>query len=334
MKTKENSNLRKNLSERTDEVSTYYLSGNTIEQTASKFGVSTSTMARFLRDHQISKGKRDLSDPILIKEMRSKIVSLLPTNTITSICRELKINYNQYAKIMNPETKKDIGSNKIDSSIVSLENPLFCYILGLFISDGHIDKDKIYICQSNPVFLKKIQRLLKHTGNLNKATNATNPCYKLVLTDDTLRSFLESYNIDSNKKLTAPYIDCGKYSAHFIRGLFDGDGCLSYIYTSGTFRMKCFNITSGSIDVINGISRFLESINISYSITETKSKNVYYGINVGTFEDIIKLMNILYTDCGEAKLDKKYINFVKFEKLVRMNQEVNDIVGSKLKDLE
>ena len=73
---------------------------------------------------------------------------------------------------------------------------------------------------------------------------------------------------------------------------------------------------------------------ISYSITEAKSKNVYYGINVGTFEDIIKLMNILYTDCGEAKLDKKYINFVKFEKLVRMNQEVNDIVGSKLKDLE
>ena len=98
--------------------------------------------------------------------------------------------------------------------------------------------------------------------------------------------------------------------------------------------MKCFNITSGSLDVIKGVSKFLESINISYSITETKSKNICYGINVGTFEDIIKLMNILYTNCGEAKLDKKYINFVKFEKLVRMNQEVNDIVGSKLKDLE
>ena len=47
MKTKENSNLRKNLAERVNEVRTYYLSGNTIEQTALEFGVSTSTITRF-----------------------------------------------------------------------------------------------------------------------------------------------------------------------------------------------------------------------------------------------------------------------------------------------
>ena len=88
MKTKENSNLRKNLVERVSEVRDYYLSGNTIEQTALEFGVSTSTMTRFLREHQISKKRRNLSDPMIIEEMRSKIVSLLPTNTITSICKE------------------------------------------------------------------------------------------------------------------------------------------------------------------------------------------------------------------------------------------------------
>lgn len=334
MKTKENSNLRKNLAEKVENVKTYYLSGNTIENTALEFGVSSATMTRFLREHGISKGKRNFSDPDTIKEIRKKIEELLPDNTITNVCKELGINHSQYSKIMGLDINKKVISNSIDSSIVNLENPVFCYLLGLFISDGHIDSDKIYICQSNTDFLKKIQSLIGHTGNLNKATNAENPCYKLTLTDATLRNFLESYNIDSNKKLTAPYIDCGNNTKHFIRGLFDGDGCLSYTYISGSLRSKNFNITSGSKAVIEGVAKFLDSCSISYTIVETKSKNICYGINVGTFDDIIKLMHILYDDSGEAKLDKKYINFVKFEKLIRMNREVNDMVGSKLKDLE
>lgn len=334
MKTKENSNLRKNLSEQVNEVRFYYLSGNTIEQTALEFGVSSSTMTRFLKEHGISKGKRNFSDPDTLSEIKKNIEELIPNTTITNICKKLGINHSQYSKIMGLDTSKKEVSNQIDSSIVTLSNPVFCYLLGLFISDGHIDKDRIYICQSNASFLKKMQTLLGHKGNINKATNANNPCYKLTLVDKSLRNLLESYNIDSNKKLTAPYIDCGDNSHHFIRGLFDGDGCLSYTYTSGMFRMKNFNITSGSKKVIDGVSKFLEENNISYTITETTSKNTYYGVNVGTFEEIIKLMYILYKDCGEAKLDRKYVNFVKFEKLVKMNQEVNDIVGSKLKDLE
>ena len=334
MKTKENSNLRKNLAEKVENVKMYYLSGNTIKDTALEFGVSTATMTRFLKDHGISKGKRSFSNPDTVKEIRKKIEELLPNNTITHICKELGINHSQYSKIMGLDINNKVISNSIDSSIVSLENPTFCYLLGLFISDGHIDNDKIYICQSDIAFLKKLQSLIGHTGNLNKATNAENPCYKLTLTDAALRNFLESYNIDSNKKLTAPYIDCGNHTKHFIRGLFDGDGCLSYTYTSGSFRMKNFNITSGSKEVIEGVAKFLDSYNISYTIVEAESKNIYYGINVGTFDDIVKLMHILYDDSGEAKLDKKYIKFVKFEKLIKMNQEVNEIVGSKLKDLE
>lgn len=333
MKTKENSNLRKNLAEKVEEVKDYYLSGHTIGQTASEFKVSPSTMTRFLKDHDINKSKRNFSDPETVKNLRKTIEELLSTNTVTNICRELKINHGQYAKIMGLKTSER-GSNKINSSIVDIENPLFCYLLGFFIADGHIDSERIYICQSDPKFLKKIQTLIGHTGNLSKATNTNNPCYKLIMTDDRLRILLESYNIDSNKKLTAPYIDCHSNNSHFVRGLFDGDGCLSYTYTSGSFRMKNFNITSGSKAVIEGVAKFLESINISYTITESKIKNVCYSINVGTFDEIIRLMHILYTDCGEAKLNKKYINFLKFEKLVKMNQEVNDIVGSKLKDLE
>lgn len=69
MKTKENSNLRKNLQEKVGEVRDFYLSGKTIEETAKEFGLSTSTMTRFLKDNNINKNRRNLKDPGILENL-------------------------------------------------------------------------------------------------------------------------------------------------------------------------------------------------------------------------------------------------------------------------
>lgn len=86
--------------------------------------------------------------------------------------------------------------------------------------------------------------------------------------------------------------------------------------------------------MINGISEFLKSINIEYSINETTKINTYYSIRISSIDAIITILNILYDNSGRAKLDRKYINFVKFKKLVELNHKINDIVDTNLKELE
>lgn len=329
MKTKENSNLRKNLNNSIEQIKIDYVENKyTQEQLALKYGCSIATMARLLKENNITKNLRIFTQEV-IQELRSKIENRIQNEPLNQILKDLKINHAKYKEIMG--ITNNLTKNIFDESIITLENPLFCYMLGIFISDGHMDSDRIYICQSNASYLHKIQKLIKHQGNINKATSTANPCYKLTLLSSKLRTFLNSYNIASNKKLNAPFIDCGVNNSHFIRGLFDGDGCLYYSYISGKFTNKNLSFSSGSNDVISGIAKFLQNNNIEYQIRTDIKVNTTYTINIEKFESILRLGDLLYKEAGEAFLDRKYYNFIKFKNLVEMHQKVNDIVDASMK---
>lgn len=334
MRTKENTDLRKNLKVYVEEIKNLYLSGTKTKDVAEKYGVSEATMRRFFKENNISLGRRNLKDPTVLQELKSKIISLQPNNTVTKICRILRISHDKYAEIMNLESKSKELSNSINEAFINMDNMKFCYILGFFMADGHIDSNHIRIYQSDSDFLHKIQKMIGHTGTLKRDNRYKNTNYCLTITSPSFRSILNDLKVDSNKKFTAPYVDCREYSKDFVRGVFDGDGCLSYVYVSGKFKDVSFDITSGSSIMIEGISNFLKSMNINYSIQKTTKENTYYSIRVASIDEIIRLMHLLYDNAGEAKLDRKYINFIKFEKLVKMNREINDIVDTSLKKLE
>ena len=327
MKTKENSNLRKNLLQYIEDIKIKYLvEKQTRKDIAEFYNVSPATLGRFLKENNIKSPviKRNLQDLNTQQEILNKIQELLNNGeSLTNALNIVGINYNNYQAFKNPGNKNNISESKI-----SLLDTDFCYWLGLFISDGHMDNEKIYICQSNPSFLKKMQKIFEHKGNINRATNTENPCYKLVFTNEILRSLLTSYNIESNKKLNAPYIDCGKNEHHFIRGLFDGDGCIYYSYVSGKFKEKNISFSTGSELVKNGIVNFLNKYNIDHQVRTTTAVHTCYTINIEKFDDIIKFANIIYKDKKLAFLDRKYYNFIKFIQLYKMNCKVNEIVGS------
>lgn len=329
MKTKENSNLRKNLNAFAEQIKDKYINqGYTKEQLAIDYGCSTSTIGRFLKEHNINKVKRKFTDDVK-NELKTIIESRMKNESLTSIFKDLKINHSMYKEIMG--ISNSLSKNVFDESIVDLNNPIFCYLLGMFISDGHMDSDRIYICQCNAPYLHKIQKLINHKGNLNKVADADNPCYKLTLLSSKLRNFLQDYNIQSNKKLNAPFINCGNNSHHFIRGLFDGDGCLYYSYVSGKFKEKNLSFSTGSLNVVLGIENFLKSHNIDFQTRSQIKKNINYTVNIEKFKDMLELCKIMYKDSGEAFLDRKYYNYIKFKNLVEMNQKVNEIVDASMK---
>jgi len=334
MRTKENTNLRKNLQIYVDEIKDLYLSGTKAKEVAEKYGVSEATMRRFFKENNISIGRRNLRDPKIISELKDRIVELLHTTTATNICKILGISHNKYAEIMDLDTKCRELSNLINEDFINMKSYEFCYLLGFFMADGHIDSNHIRIYQSDFDFLHKLQKLMGHTGTLKKDARSANINYCLSINSPKFRELLNDLKVDSNKKFTAPYVDCGIYSKDFVRGVFDGDGCLSYTYISGKFKDVHLDITTGSSAMKLGLSNFLNEIKVNYSIIETKKENTYYSIRISSIDEILRVLHILYKNSNDAKLDRKYINFIKFEKLVDMNQKINDIVDTNLKELE
>lgn len=85
------------------------------------------------------------------------------------------------------------------------------------------------------------------------------PCitYSLQVKSPKMVSDLEKWRCVPRKSLkidSFPHIDASLYS-HFIRGYFDGDGCLSYVKTENHYR----------IDFI-GQEKFLKEIQIFLKI--------------------------------------------------------------------
>lgn len=324
MKTKDNSNLRKTLNK--EIVIDLYINQNKqLKEVAKILNISISTLNRFKMENGIKKPFRSFSNENDLCVLKQQILQLQNEGIAkTTICKNLHINSDTYNKVMGLD-KKEV-KNIISDSFIDINNPDFCYFLGFFIADGHMDDSRVYICQCDARFLNKIKIVMNHQGNVHKATNTNNPCYKLDIYNKKLKDFLKRYNISSNKKLNAPYIDCGINDTHFIRGLFDGDGCLYYQYTSGKLKQRRVSITTGSEHVKNGVIQFLDKYNISYTVVQNKKVNICYTVFIDVIEDIIYFLDLLYENKNNSYLDRKYYNFLKFKNLIAMNKQVNDIV--------
>lgn len=306
------------------EVQKMYIDENkTVEQVAEAFNCSTSVLQRFLREQGISKRKQTKLEDLPSKEL---VQSLLSDGLeYSEICEKLNININSLSKIL------EIGrfSNKINEEVISEESPLLWYLLGLISSDGHNGKgDSIDIFQKDGTFLNELKSLLGHEGTLYKSNDG----YTLRISSPKLTDILNKYEVTSDKRYSVPYIKAPtkELESCFIRGLFDGDGCIYYNYVSGSFKNIRMEITTGSKNMVENLKNLYDELSLKYTVDERVSSvgNTYYVIYVRTFDDISKFGHWIYSNPFEFKLHTKYIKFVKFIKLVKLNQEVDDIVDA------
>jgi hypothetical protein len=74
--------------------------------------------------------------------------------------------------------------------------------------------------------LHTLQNLLKHFGKIYEY-NLDHKCYVLTILSKQLKEFLIKNKICGDKRYCVPFLQCPKeYINYYLRGLFDGDGCL------------------------------------------------------------------------------------------------------------
>lgn len=198
-------------------------------------------------------------------------------------------------------------------------SPEMSYILGYIYADGCISKNLrtlAFGCQSRDRHLlgdiRKIMRS-KHriapTKVLSKRTGRTTVAAKLYMPNKRLVQGLVSLGVRPAKSkldLPLPLIPSGMLS-HFVRGFFDGDGCIWW----DKRRLRYYFILMGTKSFLNQITdRIHEEVGVFRpSVFLRKGREALFLSNWQSRREVRKIRDWLYKDATiflKRKKDKFY----------------------------
>lgn len=199
------------------------------------------------------------------------------------------------------------------------------YWLGFIFADGYVSSTnytfELSLSIKDKKHLEKFNSFMEYNGNNVKINNSkcNEKTYKRCrwsITNKHLWNTLNKYGCIPKKSLKITFPDKTIFSdesliRHFIRGYFDGDGCISRnISTSNKNKIASLVIT------ILGTEEFLMSI-LDYSKISnfyirniSKENKITKEVRIHT-KDHLNFLNYLYKD-SFIYLDRKYKKYVLF----------------------
>lgn len=246
-------------------------------------------------------------------EVEKKIINFyLNGVSVVEMCDNMKLGRNYIYKVLktfgvNKSYSSSKQKYKIDEDIFSLiDTEEKAYWLGFLFADGynHTSKFSVALTLSNCDFdiLEKFKKFLKTDKPIRRNNSESS---KVVIENKKISKDLEKIGMVKAKThiLFFPKIE-KKLERHFIRGYFDGDGCISY----GK------NIDKGATISIVSNKQFLEQIerkiNVKFSYTKRhKNRNdEIFTLNTGGVGNIMKFYHYIY-EGSSIFMDRKRNKF-------------------------
>lgn len=203
---------------------------------------------------------------------------------------------------------------EVNDNYFKVQSHNMAYILGFLASDGGVSKNtnhfSLEIQKSDEEILYKIKDEIKYEGPVSHYTNNSGHTYsRLRICSQIMKQDLAHYGIIPRKTftLTPPVFLNEEYFISYIRGYFDGDGC---IYTDYKISKYNWYICGAKKDVLEwmrqilldkyGIITFLH-----ISSTVLSQGDPFYSIQIYSKESILKLFEILYVP-DSLYMERKY----------------------------
>ncbi|MBU4342385.1 MAG: hypothetical protein KKG21_00065 [Candidatus Omnitrophica bacterium] len=196
------------------------------------------------------------------------------------------------------------------------------YILGFFAADGEMFINSegsryVQFTSTDYEILEKIRNLLlaKQKISLKKKSSKDHKdCYLFQIGSKEMFNDLKRLGFTPKKELNVklPYMP-DRYFNHFLRGYFDGDGCISRCYYKKKDRREKSQIVflvfaSGSERFLKAISKRLMkilSIGRGYFYSKGNSSWLRYGKREAN-----RICNFMYSDINSiCFLNRKYNKF-------------------------
>ena len=252
------------------------------------------------------------------------IEEYLRGKTIRILAREYKTRDTTISNILKSNgieirraSREDSGKSRIRSLDKTYFKEIDCeeksYWLGFLFADGYVvtgkgkdggskggslevclKEEDVYHVYNLLLELKSDAPVVKRYIDL-KSTGKTYIAYRTCIASIDMVEDLIRHGCVQNKSLTLkppPYVPL-QYVSHFIRGYFDGDGCVSY-YPDKSQRQ--FNASMiGTLEFLQWIQKILESQNIKTTIRQPKNRR-YWTLHVHGIDNLANFYNYVYKD--------------------------------------
>lgn len=199
-------------------------------------------------------------------------------------------------------TNKQLNENYFQE-IDSIEK---AYYLGFIFADGNIYKPKkgSHSWKLSIEIHEKDKEILESftIGNKINYNPKHNSVYMCIISNKICTDLMK-YNITPNKSLTCIFpIIPQQFISHFIRGYFDGDGCISLNKSNNGKRV-----------IIVGTELFLKDIlyhsNIKGTVKKHGTANIF-ELRIYKKKDITDFSDYIYQNHNNILLKRKFSKFV------------------------
>lgn len=202
-------------------------------------------------------------------------------------------------------------------------SPEMAYVLGFFTADGNMIKNKrgahfIEFQITDKELLGKIRKLLNSNLKISerKRNNKWKNIYRLQVGSKIIFNDLLKLGFKPNKSRTIKFPSVPlKCLPHFIRGYFDGDGCVSFgIYSRKMRKSKAYllssRFTSGNKKFLANLLKILQKYtNIKGGFIYKKNRGFELSLSI---RDSKKLYQFMYNNVSKEQfLERKYNKFKK-----------------------
>ena len=228
--------------------------------------------------------------------------------TKKSITDKVKKYYpNEYQNIIQQAQDNRRGYTY---SLSEIKSPFDAYLIGLMLTDGYLlsDRDGIGL---DMVDEDAIAFIAKGIGTTYKAYSQTGKQtrYRVLINRPGIQVEVARYGLIKNKTYIIPapqfYEQEIKYLPYVIRGIIDGDGCVSKTSYGGAQ----FYIVSASIEFIKWIEKILTENFFMEDLHIRKTEENLYRIETANQFNILKLIAIVYNK--PFGMNRKYIEIRK-----------------------
>lgn len=319
------------------EIITRYKNGDTPSNIGKDFDIYDNSVTRILRKRGIERNQHSekVSDDnikLIIEKYNNKIsaekiAKELGINAST-VCRILKRNGVELRNASDRLRKHDLNENFFEN----IDSEQKAYFLGYLYADGTISskRNTISLTSIDLDIIEKFSQILFSKSRIDsheiEHDSGTKSTYHTVyaqsnkLHDDLVKlgcTPCKSFTIRFNKDIVKPEL-----IRHFIRGYFDGDGCICLTSDSH----PVVDITSNK-DFINDLLDFLRvELDMEFNkIGQRRKDTDTRNIQITSFDNVKKFLDYIYKD-ATVYMDRKfgyYNNFLSLYARKNMRYSTN-----------
>ena len=215
----------------------------------------------------------------------------------------------------------------INEGFFSTWSDKMAYVLGLIITDGCMRWPKkgsiaISLNMNDKSLLEKVRKAMESIHKIVPSKHQKS-LYLFGFGREQISKDLFRLGVKPKKSLTIKYPDIpDKYSRHFIRGVFDGDGSVCFRPES---HILITSFVSGSKEFIYKLEEKLQKLGMpKHTIYKEERKNIFYSLKYG-HRNSMKLFHLLYDKMdNNLYLERKYKRFaegLKYSSIIHNNME-------------